>query len=96
MDCCPLAKFEACLGNKYSFKYNVACRIIDRARKRYIRFQCKIESIIEAEWQKQYSESSTARLYKQIEPTVSKEIKFVNNKKGSYNNKAKTGKVSSK
>ena len=38
----------------------------------------KIESMIEAEWQKQYSDSSTARLYKQIEPTVSKEIKFVN------------------
>jgi len=46
MDCCPLAKFEACSGNNYSFKYNVACRIIDRARKRYIRFQCNLVGIL--------------------------------------------------
>ena len=38
----------------------------------------KIEQEIEAGWQRQYTNSSTARIYKQIEPKVSTEIKFIN------------------
>ena len=39
---------------------------------------CKIDQEIYEDWQKLYSESPTARSYKEIEPTVNKEIKFTN------------------
>ena len=38
----------------------------------------KIDYEIEAEWQRIYTNSSTARMYKQIEPKVSTELKFIN------------------
>ena len=37
----------------------------------------KIERNIYADWQKQYKNSSTAQSYKLIEPTVNKDIKFM-------------------